>query len=126
MKLGNGAVFALYLVTQIAQAQPPSPRFDVVAIHHLAPDHGPLFVDSSFSPVSLGQYSDPVASLRSLISFAYNIKTPGLNLTALPKWTTTTLFSVAAKADQSDPEGNYERVRLMVRQMLIDRFGLQI
>jgi uncharacterized protein (TIGR03435 family) len=116
----GGAVFA---------AQRPIPKFEVVSIRTVERDRAPVTREAGFTPVRPGGYVDPNTTVVPLIAFAYQVQQPDTRLLGLPTWAMTR-YSVAAKAAADFPllsdADNQEQVRLMVRQMLADRFRLQI
>jgi uncharacterized protein (TIGR03435 family) len=84
-----------------------------------------------FSPILPGgQFVDERISLNFLISFAYNVSHPDIELLGLPDWAKRESYSIAAKpaagSSALPPAENREQVRLMVRSMLEDRFSLRI
>jgi uncharacterized protein (TIGR03435 family) len=117
----GGAVFA---------AQRPVPKFEVISIRTVERDRAPVTREAGFTPVRPGGgYVDPNTTVVPLIMFAYEVQQPDTRLLGLPTWAMTR-YSVAAKAAADFPllsaADNQEQVRLMVRQMLADRFRLQI
>ncbi|MBS1859182.1 MAG: TIGR03435 family protein [Acidobacteria bacterium] len=119
---------ALYFCA-ICAAQPP--KFDVVSIRVVPPNTPPTMREIGFTPVLPGgRYLDSRASLFFMIAFAYDVKNPSLQLTGLPKWAESQSFAVAAKPAEGfpalPPAENRERVRLMVRAMLAERFSLRL
>ena len=114
-------------VTLAAQA----PRFEVVSIRAVPPNAPPVMREIDFTPVRPGgRYVDSRTGLVFLISFAYDIRFPGMQLSGLPNWAKGTSYAVSAKSAEGSPEispaENRERVRLMMRAMLEDRFQLRI
>jgi uncharacterized protein (TIGR03435 family) len=86
--------------------------------------------DQDFTPILPGgQYIDSRTYLHSMIGFAYNVKNWN-QLVGLPNWAENQAYAVGAKPaegfPQLPPSENQERVRLMMRAMLTDRFHLQV
>ena len=111
-------------------AQTSSPRFDVISIRPVQTNGQPILLEPDFDPVRPGgRYVDPHTALMFLIPDAYNIKDPSRRLIGLPKWAGQ-LYSVAAQAADDfpalPPRENAEQVRLMLRELLRDRFKLRL
>jgi uncharacterized protein (TIGR03435 family) len=121
---------ASVLAAQQAPA-PDAPKFEVVSIRVVPPNAPQRVLEPGFTPVLPGgQYVDSRTTLFLMIAIAYNIKTPSLQLSGLPKWAQDRSFAVAAKPAADfpalPPAGNFEQVRAMLRAMLEDRFHLQL
>lgn len=119
---------ALFLAGTLAGQ--PGPRFDVVSIRPVPPNLPPVMREQNWTPVLPGgQYVNSRASLLWMIGFAYDVK-QDLQLTGLPNWAKTQIYSVAAKPAPGfpllPPDKNTEQVRLMMRAMLADRFHLTL
>jgi uncharacterized protein (TIGR03435 family) len=114
------------------EAIPPDPpKFEVVSIRPAVTNGAPAMREMNFTPVLPGgQYVDSHAYLLGMISFAYGVTNPSITLVGLPDWTTRRLYAVAAKPPAGFPTlpagENREQVRLMLRSMLEDRFGLRL
>jgi uncharacterized protein (TIGR03435 family) len=126
----NRAGFAALFLTAALAAQQQQPKFDVVSIHAVPPNTPPTMRDQDFTPILPGgQYVDSRTGLRSMIGFAYDVKSY-LQLVGLPNWANNQSYAVAAKPTQGfpalPPQENREQVRLMLRAMLEDRFHLQL
>lgn len=83
-----------------------------------------------FDPVLPGgRFVDPATSFGFLVAFAYDIENPDSRLLGLPTWAWKP-YAVTARAADDFPvlslSENLQRVRLMLRQMLTDRFGLHL
>ncbi len=120
------ALMALTVAAAAAQ-----PRFEVVSIKVVPPDTPPTFREEGWTPIHPGgQFSDVRANLRSMISFAYDVKDPSTQLSGLPKWALTESYVIIAKPaagfPQLAPGENREQVRLMLRAMLEDRFHVKV
>jgi uncharacterized protein (TIGR03435 family) len=76
-----------------------------------------------------GRYVNENNTLVSLITTAYQVSYPDYRLLGLPAWKTTR-YAVSAKAADDfpllSPADNEEQVRLMLREMLADRFRLRL
>jgi uncharacterized protein (TIGR03435 family) len=86
--------------------------------------------EQDFTPIKPGgQYIDSRTPLSWMIAFAYR-PSSYMQLIGLPKWAESQSYSVSAKPLQGFPElspnENIEKVRLMMRAMLADRFHLQL
>jgi uncharacterized protein (TIGR03435 family) len=127
-----GIVLA-WAIALAAQGQRVSdqPNFAVVSIHPV-PSNAPFMAfERGFTPVRPGgQYVNPRASLGGIINLAYGIGNPVVRLLGMPEWARHQLYDVVAKPDEGFPvlsqAENLARVRLMLRGMLAERFGLQI
>lgn len=78
-----------------------------------------------------GRFVTPGMGPVGLILFAYDVVRPAETLLpVLPDWAKNMRFAVSAVAGDDYPQlslaENHERVRLMVREMLKDRFRLQM
>src|SRR5687767_688256 len=106
------------------------PRFEIVSIRPVPPNTPPTLRAADFNPVLPGgQYIDSRASLFLLVAFAYDVKNPSKQLVGLPGWAMDASYAIGAKPAQDFPvlseAENRERVRLMLRHMLEDRFRLR-
>ena len=115
----------------VLSAQPPAPKFEVVSIKARQPGSPRVLLPSGFAPDQPGgRYVAPAVPVSLLIAFAYEVRQPNSRLLGLPAWATTTTDEVSAKAGDDFPqlsfEENRKQVRLMVREMLADRFGLRL
>jgi uncharacterized protein (TIGR03435 family) len=131
-KIAAGIVLAGAFVSAAQeQKAPDQPRFAVVSIHPV-PSSAPFTIlGQGFTPVRPGgQFVHPRASLLFLINVAYGIGDPAVRLLGLPEWTRHESYDVVAKPEEGFPAvskaENLARVRLMLRGMLAERFGLQI
>jgi uncharacterized protein (TIGR03435 family) len=84
-----------------------------------------------FNPVLPGgQYVDSRAILLFMIGFAYDVKNLSVQLVGLPEWAKEASYSVSAKPAEGfpalSPAENREQVRVMLRDMLEDRFRLRV
>lgn len=123
---------SLFVIAAALAAQPAaSPRFDVVSIRAVPPNAPPLFRDQDFTPVLPGgQYVNARTPVEWVIAFAYDVKNMSIQLVGLPDWAKNRAFAIAAKPGPDfpklPPSENCEQVKLMLRAMLADRFGLQL
>lgn len=111
-------------------AQKPATKFEVVSIRALPPSAAPVVLPSEWMPVQPGgRFSSPSSTLTSLILFAYEVRHWDVRLLGLPNWHTKR-FAISASAGADFPplpsEKNVDQVRLMVREMLADRFRLRL
>jgi len=122
----------LFLAAALTAQQPIEPRFDVVSIRVVPPNTPPTMLDIDFTPVLPGgQFVHPRADLLQMIAIAYSMKgNVSTQLVGLPNWAKNESYAVAAKPGQGfpalSPAENAERVRIMLRAMLADRFHLQL
>jgi len=135
MALGPQSCIAAFLLAAALAAQermtPAAPRFETVSIRAVPPNAPPVMRDSDFTPVLAGgQYIHSRAELFSMISLAYSVDNPSVQLVGLPKWAKEQSFAIAAKPAEGfpllPPAENLEQVRLMMRAMLEDRFRLKL
>lgn len=105
----------------------PLPSFEVASIK---PNHSADRRSSIMLPP--GRFTATNATTKMLIEFAYNIKDP--QLSGGPPWINSERYDVDAKAEESavdetrklSPDERVERLRLMVRSLLADRFQLKV
>jgi uncharacterized protein (TIGR03435 family) len=89
------------------------PAFDVISIK---PQEG----NPSFIPSSPTRFVDVNATMRSLITWAWNVR--GFQVEGGPAWADSQRFDVSARSPRPVSE---RTMRLMVRQLLADRFQLR-
>jgi len=89
------------------------PAFEVVSIR-------PQTGDPGFVPSSPDQFVDANATLRSLVTWAWNVR--DFQVLAGPDWADSQRFDVTARSPRPVSETT---MRLMVRQVLADRFQLR-
>lgn len=100
-----------------------------MAIEPLASDHGPIArAGSDYEPG--GKFSDPNATVYSLLFAAYDLPAYRFDLHALPNWAHTAAYSIEANPAETfpnlPPAENIQQIRLMLRSMLIHRFQLVV
>lgn len=88
------------------------PAFEVVSIR-------PQLGDAGFVPTTPTRFVDVNATLRSLVTWAWNVR--GFQVEGGPDWVETRRFDVSATTARPVSEAV---MRLMLRQMLVERFGL--
>jgi uncharacterized protein (TIGR03435 family) len=110
----GAAVVALVLAARVAQAQAPSPTFDVSSVK-VNKDGGP----SSVRVTPGGMLSVTNNTLRNIIRNAWNIAND--QIVGGPDWIDSERFDITAKT--AKPFGQDE-ARAMLRALLADRFGL--
>jgi uncharacterized protein (TIGR03435 family) len=103
------AAFAIPLAGQSIDA----PAFEVVSIR---PGGG----DPRFIPSSPDRFIDVNATLKSLITWAWNVR--DFQVSGGPPWADSRRFDVSARAPRPVSEAT---MRLMVRRLLADRFRLR-
>jgi bla regulator protein blaR1 len=79
-------------------------------------------------PIPIGGRFSATASLGSYIALAYKFLPTGPQSEAvfghLPKWATTDLFTIEAKASMANP--SKDQMRLMMQSLLAERFNLAV
>lgn len=101
--------------------QPDGPRFARVVV---APADAAAPPNMARVGYVSGQFIAAQVSLKQLIAFAWS-EAEAVPISGGPAWVDTALFNVyAATADAGDLPA--ERVRAMVRALLVDRFGLRL
>src|SRR5262245_11316707 len=122
-----GAVIALSSLSMALRAgqspTPALPSFEVasVKLNPNPPNLGPRVMSLRLS-LSHGALTFVAYSLRNLIIQAYDINASQLQ--GCTGWCESDMFDVIAKAE--DPDAPAERVRLMLQQLLTERFGLAV
>lgn len=114
-----GTLLVGSVATTVAQdsGRPASgPKFDVVSIKRLAPGTGGS--SQTMSPDTY--YRAPVRALE-LISEAF--KTQRVRIFGAPGWASTLEYEIKAKIPPNSPASD---VPLMLRDLLMERFGLQV
>ena len=112
-----------------ARAQAPR-KFELISIRQVPPNAPPMMRDQNFTPFQPGGRSiEPRTNLFFLISEAYRVKYPDSRLLGLPDWKGSA-YSISARAaddyPQLSPADDQEQVRLMLRELLADRFKLRL
>ena len=102
-------------MTATLVAQQPAPTFEVAAVKRNTIDVGIPFGPAP--PDGINLINRP---LESLVRFAYDVQF--FRLAGMPAWANEERYDVIARADRTITEA--ER-RLMLRSLLIERFGLQ-
>jgi uncharacterized protein (TIGR03435 family) len=110
INLSTGSLFAQSTAAPLA-----NPKFEVATIK-------PAQLGETLSiRVRGGQFSTTDASLIDLATFAYGLHAH--QITGGPGWLETEKYDVAA-VPEATSQPNFNQVRLMVQQLLADRFGL--
>jgi uncharacterized protein (TIGR03435 family) len=106
------------------------PTFDVIAIHEVPSGRGTSLIASGREVQPGGRFVTQGIAVAGLILFAYDVVRPADTLLpALPDWAKTKRYAVNAAAGDTPPPSSgdeRQRMRLMVREMLKDRFHLQL
>lgn len=118
------AVSALLILARLGQGQarPESgvpefaPKFEVATIKRSAPD------SETFMQAHGGRLDISRATLRTLTAFAYGLQT--FQVLGGPPWVRSEYFSVTAKATAASL--NEDRMLLMIRSLLAERFSLRL
>jgi uncharacterized protein (TIGR03435 family) len=116
----------LWIATLVAASTlAAQPKFDVVSIR---PARN-LMMGGDTPYLPGGHFNDPGALLLFLLMMAYDIP-QDRQLMGLPEWANRTAFSVEAKAGADfpvlSPAENEAQIKLMLREMLADRFKLRL
>jgi len=132
MRLLPTLLSAIVLATPQTPAPTYTPHmsFDVVSIHKFREGGGMRYVDN---PANSSSYKAVGADLRQLIMHAYDIRLFN-RLENLPNWSHSESYVVEAKADSATDEAisklshddSFAEKRNMLKQLLADRFHLQI
>lgn len=112
-----------------AQTRPGTYHFEVASIRPAAPDqHGTNF------HTDRARFTTSNASLFDLITFAYDVRS--YQITNAPDWVRTTHYDINAKYDEAEDDVNVkeqnrlesrnERIRARLRNLLAERFQLQL
>jgi uncharacterized protein (TIGR03435 family) len=119
VRYGSIGACLLLSTTLFAQsANVPAPTFQVASI--LPNRSGGTTI--GIRPIATGQLTAINVTLRALILRAYALHDS--QLTGGPAWLGSDRFDVIAKAEQP-PQGGNRDVLLMLRRLLVDRFGLR-
>ena len=123
-------VVAIALHVVAAATQQPARTFELVSIRPVPPDAPPIMREQTFTPFQPGgRFIDPRTNLAFLITTAYDVDNPGARLLGMPSWQGKG-YAVSAKAADDfpvlAPAEDREQVRLMLREMLADRFRLRL
>jgi bla regulator protein BlaR1 len=105
--------------------------FEVASIRPAEPGarfHTNVNLNMEDEPIPLGGRFSATAALGSYIAFAYKFLPTGPLSDAifahLPKWATTDLFTIDAKAPVANP--SKDQMRLMMQSLLAERFKLAV
>lgn len=106
----------------------PAPAFEVATIK---PD--PSGAGTMNYQIAPGRLRAENATVEQLIRFSYDVRTQAA-LEKGPKWTSSERFDIDGKIADADyaaiqklpPEQRFAQYRLMMRELLVDRFGLKI
>jgi uncharacterized protein (TIGR03435 family) len=117
--LSSACAACLLIVTGIVLAQPPqTPAFEVASVKTTR-----SHTDARGVRVQPGRLTIDGLTAREIVAFAYDIPNP-LRLSKIaggPNWLDSDRFSIVAKADGN---ASADRVRLMLRALLVDRFHM--
>lgn len=110
------------------QAASP-PRFAVVSVLPVDPNQpAPANPGGPFKPG--GRFSQPAATVYSLLIEAYGLPAYRFDFRALPAWAKTAAYAVDAKPAPNFPNlprsENVRQIGLMLQTMLADRFHLRL
>lgn len=104
-------------------------EFEVASIHpaaHGARLHSNMDLSTEDMAVPLGGRFSATGALGMYIQFAYKLSVfqDRVAFDHLPKWATTEIFDIEAKAPTTDP--TKDQMRLMMQSLLADRFKLVV
>jgi uncharacterized protein (TIGR03435 family) len=108
------AMLAFVSAAMVSAQEAVVPTFDVTSVR---PQEG----DPAFVPSSPDRFVDVNATLRSLVTWAWNVR--GFQVDGGPAWAESQRFDVSARSPRPVSEAT---MRLMVRQLLADRFQLKV
>src|SRR5688572_11012210 len=106
-------LLAFVLPLQAGGQKTDVPTFEVVSIR-------PQDADPGFIPSSPDRFIDVNATLKSLITWAWNVR--DFQVSGGPSWAASRRFDVSARSARPVSETT---MRLMVRRLLADRFQLR-
>lgn len=122
-----GLASVLVAHADAARLQAAPAKFDVVSIRPLPPGQGPSLGPGN-NPFRPGGHFVDRVDLFTLIVEAYGM--PSDRLLGLPRWGRSTAYAIEAKAGADypalAPAENEVQIRLMLREMLADRFRLRM
>jgi uncharacterized protein (TIGR03435 family) len=114
---------------QTAAGGPTS--FEVASIRLAGPGEGfrtNVNLNMEDEPIPIGGRFSATASLGSYLALAYKFLPTGPEsgsvFARLPKWATTDMFTIEAKAPMANP--TKDQVRLMIQSLLAERFKLAV
>lgn len=119
---------ALLLILMAAAALAQPAEFEVASVKQLEKGIAPGQMDLSFvgtagKPFKIsGDRVTITGTLHALIRDAYSVKT--YQISALPDWADSLLFSITAKAP-GDDEVTQDQARVMLQALLAERFQLK-
>jgi uncharacterized protein (TIGR03435 family) len=122
------ATFTLLSACRILAQAPARPGFEVASIHEWGPGQGPAGAFVAGVQFSTGRVRSQCASLRALISYAYQL-TGSDRLESLPKWGDATCgfpdssgtFAIEATMPANTTG---DQSRQMMQTLLAERFQL--
>ena len=112
----------------VQDAGKPAPAFEVATIK---PD--PSGAGTMNYQIAPGRLRAENATVEQLIRFSYDVRTEDA-LEKGPRWTSSERFDIDGKIDDADfaaiqrlvPAQRFAQYRLMMRELLVERFGLKI
>jgi len=107
-------VFPAWLQSQTEAAARPT-----FAVNSVKPNHMDCCTSGG---VGAGGSVNRHVTLKGLIGTAYRLQ--GFRIAGGPGWIDTDRYDVDGKAD--DPKADFDQLRLMLRSLLEDRFGLKV
>jgi uncharacterized protein (TIGR03435 family) len=112
------ALLLLVLIASGAEGQGPAdlPAFEVVSIKPRSSD-----TPVGGVPASPDRFVRPNVTVAQLIEYAYEVR--DFQILGGPGWLRSDRFQVTAKAERAVPQAEQ---RLMVRRLLVERFGLEV
>lgn len=121
-------LFLSLALAAAAFAQPPSISFDVASVKANRDANPVVHTNFPLGPgtvyVKGGLFSATGFPLISYILFAYKVTDAGSVISQLPSWVMTDRFDIQAKTDGDPAKDTKDQMRLMMRSLLAERFGL--
>jgi uncharacterized protein (TIGR03435 family) len=120
----------IVLSVAAAATQQPTRKFELVSIRAVPANAAPVMRDQDFTPFQPGgRFVDSRTNLAFLIATAYDVDNPGTRLLGMPSWQGKG-YAISAKAADDfpvlSPEADRDQVRIMLRELLADRFHLRL
>ena len=114
----------------MAAAPQPARKFELISIRQVPANAPPVMREQGFNAFQPGgRYIEPGTNLFFLIAEAYRVSYPDNRLLGLPDWKDARYAIMARAGDdypQLSPDDDSEQVRLMLRELLTDRFKLRL
>jgi uncharacterized protein (TIGR03435 family) len=115
---GKKAGHSMFFLIAFAATLTAADTFDVASVK---PSTGAIDEPRRFTVTPTGSLTATNVTARALIRYAYDVQ--DFQLAGGPSWLSDDRFDVIAKAPEGTPP---DRIRLMLRSMLIERFKLRV